>query len=341
MRRLPISIALVVALAGQFALAAPLHAASPYLLPVPAGTTVLVFQGNNSAFDHNAQNGSQDAWDFTVGATQFPVVAARGGTVIGARSDSTNTNCHSMACWTDANYVLIDHGADKTSALYLHLKTGSVAVKVGQTVAQGTFLGNADSTGFSYGTHLHFMVETTPTSRSGSHWWWTQSLGITFADAGLPLEDQSYTSKNATQATPTGLALDYAKLEAALKARGLKCEQKTDPFDGKPVELCSRSTSTSFEAAGLHVVNGWLVDLAVTAQPWAKKDADSVARSFLGYVAAAVSYPGATPDEASRWVVGHVGQVVAQAFGPAVFSMSVDPNLNSRAFNVQPAEPTQ
>ncbi len=203
MRRLPISIALVAALAGQFALAAPLDAASPYLLPVPAGTTVLVYQGNNSAYDHTAANGSQYAWDFTVGATEFPVVAARGGTVIGARSDSTNTKCYSMACWTDANYVLIDHGADKTSALYLHLKTGSVAVKVGQTVAQGTFLGNADSTGFSYGTHLHFMVETTPTSRSGSSWWWTQSLGITFADAGLPLVDQSYTSQNAGQPAPT------------------------------------------------------------------------------------------------------------------------------------------
>ena len=202
MRRLPISIALLAALVGQLVIAAPLHAASPYLLPVRAGTTVLVFQGNNSAYDHTAANGSQYAWDFTVGATEFPVVAARGGTVIGARSDSTNMTCYSLACWTDANYVLIDHG-DKTSALYLHLKTGSVAVKVGQTVAQGTFLGNADSTGFSYGTHLHFMVEMTPTSRAGSSWWWTQSLAVTFADAGLPLVDQSYTSQNVAQAAAT------------------------------------------------------------------------------------------------------------------------------------------
>jgi hypothetical protein len=174
------------------------------MLPVPAGTQVLVFQGNNSAYDHVAANGSQYAWDFTVGASEFPVVASRGGTVIGARSDSTNTSCRSLACWKDANYVLVDHG-DGTSALYLHLATGSVIATVGQPVVQGALLGRADSTGFSYGTHLHFMVETTPSGRTASGWWWTQSISITFADAGLPLEGQTHVSSNAA-ATPSPIA---------------------------------------------------------------------------------------------------------------------------------------
>ena len=194
MSRLRIGLALLAALALQPIAGAGAQAASPYLLPVPAGTTVLVFQGNNSAYDHVAANGSAYSWDFTVGATEFPVVAARGGTVIGARSDSTNTKCRDMSCWKDANYVVIDHG-DGTSALYLHLATGSVVVKVGQAVAQGAPLGRADCTGFSFGTHLHFMVETTPSGRTGA-WWWTHSVPITFADAGPALEDHSYVSQN-------------------------------------------------------------------------------------------------------------------------------------------------
>ncbi len=202
MRRSQLALAVVVALAAQPLIATQSGAAAPYLLPVPAGTEVLVFQGNSSAFSHTAGSKAQYAWDFTVGATQFPVVAARAGTVIGMRSDST-ASCDNDSCWTEANFVLIDHGDDKTSALYLHLKTGSVVVKVGQAVAQGTLLGNADSTGYSEGTHLHFMVEATPTIRTAPGWWWSQSVPITFADAGRPLEWQSYTSRNAAQVAPT------------------------------------------------------------------------------------------------------------------------------------------
>lgn len=201
MRRMRLAIALIIAVAMQPLIATQTGAASPYLLPVPAGTQVLVYQGNNSAFDHVAENESQYAWDFTVGASEFPVVASRAGTVIGARSDSTNTSCRELSCWKDANYVVIDHG-DGTSALYLHLATGSVVVKVGQIVKQGAPLGRADCTGYSYGTHLHFMVETTPANRTVAGWWWTQSISVTFGDAGLPLEGKTYVSSN-TAATPT------------------------------------------------------------------------------------------------------------------------------------------
>ena len=195
MRRSLVALAAAIALVAQSPSTTPVRASAAYILPAPAGTTLFVTQGNNSAFDHVAANGSQYAWDFTEGTTEFPVVASRGGTVIGFRSDSTNTACRDISCWKDANYVLIDHG-DGTSALYLHLATGSVTVTQGQKVEQGAPLGRADSTGFSYGTHLHFMVEKTPTARTAAGWWWTQSVPITFADAGDAVEGESYISAN-------------------------------------------------------------------------------------------------------------------------------------------------
>lgn len=202
MRRSLFTLSLAFAVSVQPFMATPARAASEYSLPAPAGTTLLVFQGNDSAFDHVAANGSEYSWDFTEGTTEFPVVASRGGTVIGFRSDSTNTQCRDISCWKDANYVLVDHG-DGTSALYLHLATGSVKVTQGEVVEQGAQLGRADSTGFSYGTHLHFMVEQTPTARNAAGWWWTKSVPITFADAGNPAEGQSYVSANLSAATPT------------------------------------------------------------------------------------------------------------------------------------------
>jgi len=140
-------------------------------------------------------------------------------------------------------------------------------------------------------------------------------------------------------AHPSLEGFDSAKLLAALKRRGLTCLTATGT-DGTPVEVCRRSTTRGEEMVGLRVANGSLVNLSANAQANAKKDADAMGKSFLGYVAAAASYPSATPDEASRWVAGHVGQQVSQAFGPAIFDLSIDPTMNLRTLNVLPAAPT-
>jgi hypothetical protein len=267
MSRLRIGLALLAALALQPIEGVGAQAASPYLLPVPAGTTVLVFQGNNSAYDHVAANGSAYSWDFTVGATEFPVVAARGGTVIGARSDSTNTKCRDMSCWKDANYVVIDHG-DGTSALYLHLATGSVAVTVGQVVAQGTVLGRADCTGYSFGTHLHFMVETTPVGRSSASWWWTQSISIAFADAGPALEDHSYLSQNrgggGPGVTPTPTASPTPTLSpsptpapAPTKPKAPTSVRWSSSDEAKDVRVTCKGTDSQFGCFRVTVTWKW------------------------------------------------------------------------------------
>ena len=73
-----------------------------------------------------------------------PIAAAAAGTVI-------------YAGWMEGygNLTVIDHGGGLSTA-YGH--QSSIAVAVGQQVAQGQIIGNVGSTGHSTGPHLHFEV---------------------------------------------------------------------------------------------------------------------------------------------------------------------------------------
>lgn len=72
-----------------------------------------------------------------------PIIAADGGTVITASTDSGY-----------GNYVIIDHGSTKT--VYAHMS--GFAVSAGQTVSQGQTIGYLGATGRATGTHCHFEV---------------------------------------------------------------------------------------------------------------------------------------------------------------------------------------
>jgi murein DD-endopeptidase MepM/ murein hydrolase activator NlpD len=199
-------------------------AAAAYSLPASAGTQLIVTQGQDTPLDHNKVNHSVYAIDFGIaGDAEFDVTAARAGTVIGVR-DSSTANCYNggkdWSCWKDANYVLVDHH-DGTSALYVHLATGSAAVKLGDRVSAGQKLAKDDNTGFSSGNHLHFMVETTPTvpttpppgptDKTSVAWWWTDSQPVTFSDPdvlrqdpdGIPKTGQTVTSGAPAPTPPT------------------------------------------------------------------------------------------------------------------------------------------
>src|SRR6266568_1689383 len=96
----------------------PTSTTSAFRLPIGSGLNVYVYQGNNDTqYDHVGK--AAWAFDFTVGATNFKVAAAQGGTVIGA-DDSSTTGCADVSCWTQANYVLITDDDGTTAALYLH-----------------------------------------------------------------------------------------------------------------------------------------------------------------------------------------------------------------------------
>lgn len=60
--------------------------------------------------------------------------------------------------YTAGNYVKILH-ENGTITRYLHLRNGSICVKIGDKVKAGDKLGVEGNTGYSYGTHLHFDVQ--------------------------------------------------------------------------------------------------------------------------------------------------------------------------------------
>ena len=97
----------------------------------------------------SSHKGIDLGWNSKQGGKNVPVYAADDGVVY-----STKDNDKSKKSW--GNYVKIKHN-DGTYTLYAHLKDG-IKVKKGQTVKQGTQVGNMGNTGKSYGNHLHYEV---------------------------------------------------------------------------------------------------------------------------------------------------------------------------------------
>lgn len=81
------------------------------------------------------------------------IVAFDDGVVTATR----NTIAGYTESQSSGNYVYIDHG-NGWSTRYLHMKKGTVCVKVGDKVTKGQVLGYMGSTGFSTGNHLHFEI---------------------------------------------------------------------------------------------------------------------------------------------------------------------------------------
>ena len=96
-----------------------------------------------------------DAPDFRWMDAGIPiVVAAASGVVTSVRDGEPDRN---TSCGGTPNFVHVRH-ADGVTALYYHLKKGSVAVSLGQQVSAGDILGVAGSSGCSTAQHLHFEL---------------------------------------------------------------------------------------------------------------------------------------------------------------------------------------
>ncbi|MFT5999048.1 MAG: murein DD-endopeptidase MepM/ murein hydrolase activator NlpD [Neolewinella sp.] len=127
-------------------------------------------------------------WPFgwkMVNDEQVEVIAAAPGTIILKEDGNPDRNCDfSNPNW---NAIYIRH-TDGSVAWYGHMKNGSLSSKsVGQTVAQGEYLGVVASSGSSTGPHLHFEVWEDDSytnlidpyagscnSLNSSSWWSTQ-----------------------------------------------------------------------------------------------------------------------------------------------------------------------
>ena len=97
----------------------------------------------------SSHKGIDLGWNSKQGGKNVPVYAADDGVVY-----STKDNDKSGKSW--GNFVKIKHN-DGSYTLYAHLKDG-IKVKKGQSVKQGTQVGNMGNTGKSYGNHLHYEV---------------------------------------------------------------------------------------------------------------------------------------------------------------------------------------
>ena len=88
--------------------------------------------------------------------SQVEITAASSGTIVLKSNGNFDRSCATAGgTW---NAVYVQHN-DGSTAWYGHMKNGSLTAKaVGQTVAQGEYLGVVGSSGNSTGPHLHFEV---------------------------------------------------------------------------------------------------------------------------------------------------------------------------------------
>ena len=184
-----------------------------YMLPFEPGETFRVTQGYNGTYSHTGPD--QYAIDFRM-PVGTPVHAARGGTVVKVKTDSS-VGGGDRKYQNQANYILIRHN-DATLANYAHLKKDGSVVKVGDFIEAGDLIGYSGNTGFSSGPHLHFSVFKT---RNGSQ---RQTLPVKFrtSDAmSLTLaEGKNYTCAHHTVARvkpprPTSPVIADTKSDAA------------------------------------------------------------------------------------------------------------------------------
>ncbi len=127
------------------------HDDTVYELPYQKGASFALIQGENGSFTHFDEE--TNAYDFMM-PEKTPIMAARGGKVIDAYDQSSETGDGK-----ENNYVLIQH-SDGTIGYYLHLSQKSLSVKVGDRVKTGQQLALSGNTGNSGGPHLHFHVST-------------------------------------------------------------------------------------------------------------------------------------------------------------------------------------
>lgn len=130
----------------------PGYSQQAYRYPLPwRGGPFRLTQGPNGKFSHTDAK-SRYAMDIAM-PEGTPIIAARSGVVV--KIDNSQAGRGNDA---SGNFVRVQHD-DGTQGVYLHLKQGSVSVRVGQRVALGSALALSGNTGNSSGPHLHFVVQ--------------------------------------------------------------------------------------------------------------------------------------------------------------------------------------
>ena len=87
------------------------------------------------------------------------IIALESGTVTTIVNNVKGTDHKSKGLDTYGNYIKIKQDNGKT-ALYAHMKYGSIKVNKGQYIEKGTVIGTIGETGNAYGKHLHLEIQT-------------------------------------------------------------------------------------------------------------------------------------------------------------------------------------
>ena len=98
----------------------------------------------------------------------IPVYAAHDGRVTFAGYDGSGGL--GVVIRTEQPVDFIDKTTSYAKTIYWHLKKGSLKVTASQTVKAGDQIGEADNTGLSTGSHLHFGLK--PIARGENDWTW-------------------------------------------------------------------------------------------------------------------------------------------------------------------------
>jgi murein DD-endopeptidase MepM/ murein hydrolase activator NlpD len=137
-----------------------------------------------------------------------PIFAALPGTVVDRHDGEPDEN--TALNNVPANYVIVDHGGGHRS-LYWHMRNGSVAVALNQTVVAGQQLGLTASSGFSNWPHLHFesqengvWYEPNRGACGPSQSWWSNQIPI---PRGIYVRDFTFSPNAFTNTYPDDTAV--------------------------------------------------------------------------------------------------------------------------------------
>ena len=124
-------------------------------LQIPFRGRFRVSQGFDGAYSHHFP-GNRYAIDMPM-PEGTPVLAAKSGVVLDMKMYFAG-HSNDPADRARTNFIRLLH-PDGTMTVYVHLRTASARVSIGQSVATGEMIAESGNTGYSSGPHLHFAVQ--------------------------------------------------------------------------------------------------------------------------------------------------------------------------------------
>lgn len=119
-----------------------LHHRFPLARPFTYGGTDARFGAGRKGHTHQGQD--------LAAPEGTPVRTPRGGIVEAVQYQASGAG----------HYVVVDGAGEDRDYVFMHLRTGSIPVREGQSVKTGQRIGEVGNTGRSFGAHLHFEVWT-------------------------------------------------------------------------------------------------------------------------------------------------------------------------------------